>query len=87
MLCLQVIMPQLPYNIISILQHNVTIGPGRYTILGVTMAEHVCSSLTIKNKYGSEVCNPINTLKGICTYYHVRLALLNSYVFSLDKPD
>ena len=59
MLCLQVIMPQMFYNVISALHQNITVGPGRRIIPGVTMAEHACSSFSITNDNGSEVCSPV----------------------------
>ena len=62
MLCLQVIMPQMFYDVISALHQNVTMGPRRLIIPGVTMAEHAyaCSSFSIKNDNGCEVCNPVH---------------------------
>ena len=67
-LCLQVIMHQMFY-IIFVLHQNVTVGPRRHIISGVTVAEHACSSYTIKNDNGSEVCSPVNSLRGISEYY------------------
>ena len=51
-------MPQMLYNIISALHSNVTVGPGRRIIPGVTMGEHACSSFSIKNDNGSGVYSP-----------------------------
>ena len=62
-------MPQMFYDIIPTLHQNVTVGPRRRIITGVTMAEHVCSSFSIKNDNGSEVCSPVNSLRGISEYY------------------
>ena len=42
------------YDVISSLHRNVTVGPGRHIIPGVTMEEHACSSFFIKNDNGSE---------------------------------
>ena len=75
MLCLQVIMPQKVYDVISALHRNITVGPGRCIILGVTMAEHACSSFSIKNDNGAEVCSPVNSLKGISEYYSMSQSL------------
>ena len=69
MLCLRVIMPQKFYDVISALHRNVTVGPGRRIIPGVTMGEHACSSFFIKNDNGSEVCSPVNSLRGISECY------------------
>ena len=33
------------------------------------MAEHVCSSFSIKNDHSSEVYSPVNSLRGISKYY------------------
>ena len=63
MLCLQVITLQMFSYVISALHQNVTVGPGRRIIPGVTMAEHVSSSFSIENDNGSEVCSPINSLR------------------------
>ena len=57
---LQVIMPQMFYDIISTLHQNVTVGTGRCIIPGVTMAGHVRFSFTIKKDNGSEVYSPDN---------------------------
>ena len=48
--------------VISALHRNVTVGPRRRFIPGVTMAEHACSSFAIKNDNGSEVCSPVKRL-------------------------
>ena len=69
MLCLWVIMPQMFYNVISALHWNVTVGPGRHLIPGVTMAEYACYSFSIKNDNGSEVCSTVYSLRGISKYY------------------
>ena len=74
MLCLRVIMPQ-KFYVISALHLNATVGPGRRIIPGVTMAEHACSSFSIKNDNGSEVCSPVNSLKGISEYYSMSQSL------------
>ena len=81
-LCLRVTTPQMFYNVISVLHQNVTMGPGRRIIPGVTMAEHTCSSFFIKNDNGSEVCSPVNSLRGISEYYsaYVTLALLSLHL-------
>ena len=50
-------------------------GPGRRIIPGVTMAKHACSSFSIKNDNGSEVCSPVNSLKGISEYYSMSQSL------------
>ena len=75
MLCLQVIMPQKFYDVISALHRNVTVGPGRRIIPGITMAEHACSSFSIKNDNGAEICSPVNNLKGISEYYSMSQSL------------
>ena len=59
------------YDVISALHRNITVGPGRHIIPGVTMAEHLCSSFSIENDNGSEVCNPVNSLRGISKYYSI----------------
>ena len=64
------------YKISTVLQchfHNVTVGPRRRIIPEATMAEHACSSLTIKNDNGSEVNSPVDTrsLKVISEHYSV----------------
>ena len=70
MLCLQAIMPQKNfYDFTSALHQNVTVGPERCIISGVIMAEHVCSSFSIKNDHSSEVYSPVNSLRGISKYY------------------
>ena len=79
MLCLRVIKPQMFYDVISALHQNVTMGPGRRITVGATMAEHACSSFFIENDNGSEVCKPVNSLRGISEYYSVTLALLSLY--------
>ena len=52
-------------------------GPGWCIISGVTMAEHAyaCSSFTIKNNNGSEVCSLLNSLGGISEYYSMSRSL------------
>ena len=75
MLCLRVITPQMLYNVISTLHQNITMGPGRSIIPGVTMAEHACSSFSIENDNGSEVCSPVNSLRGISEYYSMSASL------------
>ena len=57
------------YYVISAMHQNVTVGPGRRIIPGVTVAEHVCSIFSIKNDNGSEVCSPVNSLRRISEYY------------------
>ena len=74
MLCLQVIAPQMFY-VISALHRNVTVGPGRRIIPGGTMAEHACSSFSIKNDRDSEVRSPVHSLRGISEYYSMSLLL------------
>ena len=68
-------MPQTFYDIISALHLNITVGPGRRVIPGVTMAEHACSSFFIENDNGSEVCSPVNSLRGISEYYSMSHSL------------
>ena len=75
MLCLRVITPQMLYDVISALHQNITMGPGRGIIPGVTMAEHACSSFSIENDNGSEVCSPVNSLRGISEYYSMSPSL------------
>ena len=60
------------YNVISALYRNVTMGPGRCLIPGVTMVEHACSSFSIENDKG---CSPVNNLRGISEYYFMSLLL------------
>ena len=74
-LYLRVITPQMFYNIISALHQNVTVGPRRHIIPGVTMAEHACSSISIENDNGFEVCSPVNSLRGISEYYSMSQSL------------
>ena len=62
-------MPQMLYDVISVLHRNITLGPGRCIIPGVTMAERACSRFSIKNDNVSEVCSPVNSLRGISEYY------------------
>ena len=69
MLCLRVITSQMFYDVISALHRNVIVGPERCIIPGVTMAEHACSSFSIKNDNGSEVCSLVNSLRGFSKYY------------------
>ena len=54
---------QMFYYVISALHQNVTVGPRRRIIPGVTMAEHTCSSFSIENDNGFEVCSPVNSLR------------------------
>ena len=68
-------MPQMFYDVISTLHRNVIVGPGRCIIPGVTMAEHACSSFFIENDNGSEVCSPVNSLRGISEYYSMSYSL------------
>ena len=75
MLCLQVITPKMFYYVISALHRNVTVGPGRCIIPGITMAEHACSSFFIKNDNDSEICSPVNSLRGISDYYSMPQSL------------
>ena len=75
MLCLRVITPQMFYDVISALHRNVTVGPGRHIIRGVAMGEHACSSFSIENDNGSEVCSPVNSLRGISEYYSMSHSL------------
>ena len=72
-------MPQMFYNVISALHQNVTVGAGRHVIPGVIMGEHACSSISIKNDNGSEVCSPVISLRRISEDYSVTLALLSPY--------
>ena len=76
-------MPQMFYDVISALYQNVTMGPGRRIIPGVTMedlmAEHACSSFTIKNDNDCEVCNPVHSLRGISKYYSMSHLLYYLY--------
>ena len=65
MLSLRVIMFQMFYYMISTLHRNITVCPGRCIIPGVTMAEHACSSFSIKNDNDSEICS----FRGISDYY------------------
>ena len=77
MLCLRVITSQMFCDIISALKcHRV---PGRHIIPGVTMTERACSSFTIKNDNGPEVCSLVNSLRGISEYCSVILTLLSLY--------
>ena len=80
MLCLRVIKPQMFYDVISALHRNVTMGHGRRITLGVTMAEHACSSFFIENDNGSEVCKPVNSLRGISEYYSMSHSLYYLYI-------
>ena len=57
------------YYMISTLHRNITVCPGRCIIPDVTMAEHACSSFSIKNDNDSEICCPVNSFKGISDYY------------------
>ena len=68
-------MPQKFYDVISALHRNVTMGPGKRIILGDTMGEHACSSFSIENDNGSEVCSPVNSLRGISEYYSISQSL------------
>ena len=68
-------MPQMFYDVISALHLNVTVGPGRCVIPGVTMAEHACSSFFIENDNDSEVCSPVNSLRRISKYYSMSHSL------------
>ena len=68
-------MPQMFYDIISALHQNITVGPGRRFIPGVTMGEHACSSFFIKNNNGAEVCSPVNSLRRISEYYFMSHSL------------
>ena len=63
------------YYIISAVHRNVTVGPGRRIIPGVTMAEYACSSFFIENDNGSGVCSPVNNLRGISEYYSMSHSL------------
>ena len=69
MLSLQVITPQMFYDVIYALHWNVSMDPWRCPIPGVTMAEDACSSFSIKIDSGCEVCSPVNGLRGISEYY------------------
>ena len=80
LLCLRVITSQMFYDIISALHGNVIVGPGRLIIPGVTTAECVCSSFSIKNDNGSEVCSPVISLRGFSEYYS--MPLLHYYLCS-----
>ena len=68
-------MPQKFYDVISALHQNVTVGPERCIIPGVTMGEHACSSFSIENDNGSEVCSPVNSLRGISECYSMSQSL------------
>ena len=83
MLCLRVITFQMFYYIISALHRNVTVGPGRCIIPGVTIAEHACSSFSIKNDNDSEIFSPVNSFRGISDYYSLPQSL---YYVSLYSP-
>ena len=48
------------YDVISALHRNVTVGPRRHLIPGVTMAEDAVSSFSIENDKGSEFCSPMS---------------------------
>ena len=68
-------------------------GPGRRIIPGVSMAEHVCSSFSIENDNGSEICSPVNSLRGIneCysishSLYYLCIHLVEARVVILFKP-
>ena len=63
------------YEVISVLDLNVTVGPGRRIIPGVTMGEHACSSFSVENDNSSGVCNPVNSLRGISEYYSMSHSL------------
>ena len=63
------------YDIISALHQKVTVDPGRRIIPSATKAEHVCSSFSIKNDNSSEVCSPVNSLRGINKYYSMSHSL------------
>ena len=63
------------YDVISALHRNVTVGPKRCIIPDITMGEHACPSFSIENDNGSEVCNPINSLRGISEYYSMPYSL------------
>ena len=87
MLCLRVMMFQMFYYMVSALYRNVTVGPGRCIIPGVTMAEHACSSFCIKNDNDSEICSPVNSFRGINDYYsmpqslyYLRICLVKAWV-------
>ena len=75
MLCLRVITYEMFYYIISALHRNVTVDPGRCIIPGVTMAEHACSSFSIKNGNDSEICSPVNSFRRIGDYYSMPQSL------------
>ena len=86
-------MPQIFYDIVSALHQNVTVGPGRRLIPGVTMAEHACFSFPIKNDNGSEVCSPVHSLRGISEYnsmshslYYLCSRLVQARVEVLFQP-
>ena len=86
-------MPQKFYNVISTLHRNVTVGPGRCIIPGVTMGEHTCSSFFIKNDNGSEVCSPVNSLREISecycmsqSLYYLHIPLVQALVGILFEP-
>ena len=57
------------YYVMSALHQNVTVGPGRRIIPGVTMAEHVCSSFSIEMTMVLSVCSLANSLRGVSKYY------------------
>ena len=90
MLCLWVIMQQTVYDVISALHRNVTVGHGRRLIPGVTMAEHACSSFSIKNDNGSEVCSPVNSLREnqwiLFLLYYLCSCLVQAWVEVLFEP-
>ena len=48
--------------------HCAQVGPGRHIILNITMAKHACSSFTIENDNGSEVCSPVSEKSAILLY-------------------
>ena len=68
-------MPQIFYDVISALHRNVTVGPKRCIIPGVTMGEQACSSFFIENNNGSEVCSPVNSHREISEYYSMSHSL------------
>ena len=48
---------------------------------------HVPAEFLIENDNGSEVCSPVNSLRGISEYDSVTHALLSLHVFALYKPE
>ena len=52
----------------------------------ITMGEHVCSSFSIKNDNGSEVCSPVNSLREISEIILCHSHFITA-VIALYKPE